>query len=64
MLCKDNAKNQKLKPQKLINKKAFLIMEGFRFIKNSDNYFLPSILSLSACNASLASPKVGLDSAA
>ena len=57
----------------MLIKKAFQFLEGFSIIKLLENYFLafglvlvtfPSILSLRACKASLASPKVGFASAA
>jgi hypothetical protein len=41
-----------------------LISERLYFINSLEIYFFPSILSLSACKASLASPKVGFASAA
>jgi len=59
-------KAQRLWYKNLKQKKASHKLKGF-FIKDlfvRKNYFFPSILSLSACKASFASPKVGLASAA
>jgi hypothetical protein len=54
----------KQKKEPIINERLFSVLKTRFPFSRARDYFFPSNLSLSACKASLASPKVGFDSAA